>query len=344
MKHFVISAVALTLPGISAAQQRPAAAKSKPAAAKAKRAAAKVPAEVKPGSAAQAGTGSAGTRNVVLTVAGEEITAEEYDTLLQSLPEQMRAQAQGPNKRQVAEQIIRVKLLAAEARKRGLDKEKLTQARIAFATENLLAGAVFNEMMQKTSADEATLRKRYEAQKGQYESAEARHILVKFKGSPVPQREGKPELSEEEALAKTQDLRKRLLGGEDFAKLAKEESDDAGSGAAGGTLGSFGRGQMVGPFEEAAFKLPIGQVSEPIKTQFGYHLIIVDKRENKTFDEVRTQLAEQAKPEAARQSVEDLRKTATVVLNETYFGAEVKPPVSGAPATPAAPPVPSPAK
>lgn len=72
-----------------------------------------------------------------------------------------------------------------------------------------------------------------------------------------------------EALAAIERLKK----GESFANLAKELSIDKGSGKKGGDLGSFGRGMMVRPFEEAAFKLERGQLSEPVKTEFGYHII-----------------------------------------------------------------------
>ena len=80
-------------------------------------------------------------------------------------------------------------------------------------------------------------------------------------------------------LALAEALRARILAGEDFAELARQYSDDPGSGAEGGDLGWFGRGQMVPVFEEAAFSLPIGQVSEPIKSDFGYHLIEVLERD-----------------------------------------------------------------
>src|SRR4030095_104336 len=91
---------------------------------------------------------------------------------------------------------------------------------------------------------EADGQKYYDAHKGEYEKIKARHILIRFKGSPVPAGE-KKDLTEEEALAKTKALRARIVGGEDFATIAKAESDDTGSGAAGGSLDFFGPGQMV---------------------------------------------------------------------------------------------------
>jgi len=80
------------------------------------------------------------------------------------------------------------------------------------------------------------------------------HILVK---------------KQSEALA----IMEKLKSGEKFGKLAKELSIDSGSAKRDGSLGYFGRGAMVKPFEEAAFNLPIGETSEPIKTEFGYHII-----------------------------------------------------------------------
>jgi len=89
-----------------------------------------------------------------------------------------------------------------------------------------------------------------------------------------------------EALALANELRSRILAGEDFAALAAAYSDDTGSGANGGDLGWFGKGRMVAPFEEAAFSLPIGQVSEPVKTDFGYHLIeVLEKDPARAKDE-----------------------------------------------------------
>lgn len=85
--------------------------------------------------------------------------------------------------------------------------------------------------------------------------------------------------SEAEALALAESIRERILAGEDFAALAAEYSDDPGSGATGGDLGWFGRGRMVPEFEEAAFGLALNEVSEPIKTDFGFHLIEVIDRD-----------------------------------------------------------------
>ncbi|MBC7924530.1 MAG: peptidylprolyl isomerase [Bryobacteraceae bacterium] len=285
---------------------------------------------------------SAEDTKVVMTFGDQKITAKEFDRLIDALPDQYRAQARGPMKRQMAEQIARVMMLAAEARKRGLDKDAQTQSRIRFQEDNLLAGVTYNDMVQKMSVDDAMIQKYYDEHKNEFETVQARHILVKFKGSPVPTREGKAELSEEQALAKVQELKKQLAGGSDFAALAKAESDDAGSGANGGELGSFPRGQMVPAFDEIAFKLPVAEVSEPVKTQFGYHLIRVDKHETRTLAEVKGELSGKLKPEAARKAVEDLQKAANLKLDDAYFGPVPAAPAPGIVPAPGAPGAPAP--
>jgi parvulin-like peptidyl-prolyl isomerase len=136
------------------------------------------------------------------------------------------------------------------------------------------------------------------------EQIRARHILLRVRPeeptpTPVPEGQPTPEPTatatalpegaptptptpgprdDAATLALANELRTRLLAGEDFAALAEEYSDD-GSSASGGDLGWFARGAMVAPFEEAAFALAVDEISEPVKTDFGYHLIQVLERD-----------------------------------------------------------------
>jgi hypothetical protein len=93
-----------------------------------------------------------------------------------------------------------------------------------------------------------------------------------------------PELDSKQNRSKAEDILKRVRAGEDFAKLAKEFSTDPGSKDKGGDLGWFGHGQMVPEFEQAAFALQPGQVSDLVQTKFGYHIIKVDERKTETKD------------------------------------------------------------
>lgn len=100
------------------------------------------------------------------------------------------------------------------------------------------------------------------------ESVRASHILLMYQGSS----RSTATRSKDQALSQINDLKTQIDGGADFASLAQQHSD-CPSKAKGGDLGTFGRGQMVKPFEDAAFTMPVGQTSGVVETPFGYHLI-----------------------------------------------------------------------
>jgi len=257
---------------------------------------------------------------VVLTIGEEKITAAEFDRLIDMIPEQYRAQMRTTGRRQFAERMIMFKVMSQEAHRLKLEDTAAFKDQLAFQTEQLLANQYYQNLQSTTKADEAAERKYYEEHKSDYLQLKARHILIRFKGSPVPLKKDAKELTEEEALAKAQDIRKKLVDGADFATLAKAESDDAGSGANGGDLGTFGHGRMVPAFEEVAFKIPVGELSEPVKSQFGYHIIKVESRNEKTFVEVRAEIEKKLNGELVKKTMDDLKAATPVVMNPDYFG------------------------
>lgn len=133
--------------------------------------------------------------------------------------------------------------------------------------------------------------------------------------TPTPEPTPAPR-TEAEALALAQDIRKRLDAGEDFASLAVQYSDDSGSKTAGGELGWYARGGgFVQEFEDAAFALQAGQISDPVKTQFGYHIIQVEERDpNRELD---AYTVAQKKQEAFDKWLADIRAAANIVRNWT---------------------------
>ena len=257
---------------------------------------------------------------VVLTIGDEKITAADLDRLIDTIPEQYRARIRAAGRRQFAENVVSLKVLAQEGRRRKLDESPAFKAQLAYQAEQLLAQQLYQNLQTTTKVDEATAQKYYDEHKGEYVQIKARHILIRVKGSAVPLRKDQKELTDEEALAKAQEIRKKLLDGGDFDALAKAESDDATSGAKGGDLGTFGHGRMVPAFEQVAFTIPVGQLSEPVKSQFGYHLIKVESRQEKTFVEVRAEIERKLAGETVRKTVEDLKTSAHVVMNPDYFG------------------------
>ena len=156
--------------------------------------------------------------------------------------------------------------------------------------------------------DEELLRQRYDEQRDQLttpETREARHILI-----TVP--EDADDAAVEAARKKLLDISKRIEAGEDFSDLAREFSQDPGSASDGGSLGEIERGMMVKPFEDVLFALQPGQISDPVRTQFGWHLIRLDRVNpggTRSLDEVRDRLADEIRTEQAETQIYDLAET-----------------------------------
>lgn len=257
---------------------------------------------------------------VVLTVGDVKMTAGQLDQIVDSLPEQARPMYRGAGRKQLGDNLVKVLVLSQEGRKLGLDQTPAYKTQTMFQLANVLAGFVYAQMNKDAKVDDDTMRKYYDEHKSEFEEAHARHILVRMQGSPVPLKPGQKDLTETDAFAKAQELEKELQAGADFAALAKKESDDAGSGANGGDLPPFHHGQMVPTFEQAAFAMEPGKTSDPVKSQFGYHIIKLESKSIKSFDDVKADLEKKLKPQAVQKAVDDLQKKSTVVMDPVYFG------------------------
>jgi parvulin-like peptidyl-prolyl isomerase len=257
---------------------------------------------------------------VVITFGTTKVTKSEWEGFVQALPPQIQAEATGPNKKKVAEQYAELRMMAEEARKRKIDQTPAAKVQISLQMDQMLAQMLFRDLQATAKVDSTAVQKYYDEHKSEYEEVKARHILVRFKDSRVPLREGQKELSDAEAMAKAQELKKKLDAGADFAELAKAESDDTGTGAQGGDLGKFGRGQMVPEFDTAVFAQPVGKIGDPVRSAFGYHLIKVEERTSKSIDEMKDQIEKQLRPELAKQEVEAIKKVNAIGVDEAYFG------------------------
>jgi parvulin-like peptidyl-prolyl isomerase len=270
---------------------------------------------------------------VVLTVDDVKITAGDFYSYIDTLPQNIRENARGASRGKFAENVIKVQMLAQEARRRKLDQDPVVQKQIAYYVDTMLASRLFEVTANNATITDETLREFYEKHKGEYERVRARHILIRFQGSPMPVAPGKQEITVEEALTKVQELRKRIEAGEDFAEVAKAESDDIGSAQQGGDLGFFKRKHMVPEFDEMAFSLKVGQLSEPVRSPYGFHLIQVEQREEKTLEELKPELEKRLRPQLADGVFRKLQEKTTITADEAFFGG----PVTLAPPSPAAP-------
>ncbi|MBI4889228.1 MAG: peptidylprolyl isomerase [Acidobacteria bacterium] len=350
MRVFLLSMLAAALWAQTSAPKPAAAAAPKPAQTAKPAPAAKPAAAAAAKSAAPAASAA---DPVVFTAGSTRMTRSQFDNLMENLPDTIKSQL-GPNspeaRRRFAEQLGDIVNFAEEARKLKLAEKPGPKVQIYLQQESGLAALYYQHLSETQKPTDADVAAWYTAHAAEFENAKARHILIRFKGSRVPIQPGKADLSEAEALAKAQAIRERIIKGEDFAAVAKAESDDTGSGAQGGDLGSFGRGRMVPAFEQAAFSLPVGEVSQPVKSAFGYHIIQVQERGAKPLAEVKDEITKQLTTENAQKAMKAFKETTKTTLDTTYFGAP-QPPAApaaapGAPAAPAAPaaPQPKPAK
>ena len=175
---------------------------------------------------------------------------------------------------------------------KGISDETLTQ----FYYNQFYRDAYFKEIKAGMTTLEADAKAYYEANKDSFavDEVTASHILVK-----------------EEATAK--EILEKLKAGEKFEDLAKQYGTD-GTKDTGGSLGTFGRGQMVAEFEEAAFALQPGEISDVVKTEFGYHIIkLTDKNQGtKTYDEVKETITSTLVSQEAEKKIKELKTSAKV--------------------------------
>lgn len=259
---------------------------------------------------------------VVATVNGTPIRQSEVTIALEDIGGGLPPQLQGAQREEyVLSFLTDMTLLAKAAEAQKLDQSPEFQQRLAYARTKALMEAMMMQEAKRAVTAEAKRKTYDEFVKSAPAEAEvrARHILV-----------------EDETKAK--EIAKKAKAGEDFSKLAKENSKDSADD--GGDLGYFTKEQMVPEFAEAAFKLEKGQVSDPVKTQFGWHVIKVEDKRQKpvpSYEQVEDQVEQYLVRKAQADMVTKLRTDAKVEKTAA--------PAAPAAATPAAPaPAADPAK
>lgn len=235
---------------------------------------------------------------VVARVNGNEITWSDLEAARDSLPPEYQQVPIEQLYEPLLERVIDAELLLVEARERDYANDPAVQERLARAEEGVLREALVRDQLEQATSDEA-LRAAYEqrSQSPEFERQEvkARHILLE---------------DQETANAVIEELE----GGGDFASLAQERSTGP-SASDGGDLGWFARDAMVAPFAEAAFALEPGSyTSEPVETQFGWHVIMVEETRTAapSFEEVAPELRQTAEQAALQNIITTAREGAEV--------------------------------
>ena len=199
-------------------------------------------------------------------------------------------------KRVLLQYLIENELMAAAGQKDSLDKTDSFPGRAAYHQRRALRDAFFDVRISEavTEADAKKIFDEKIAGLKPEQQVRARHILVATE-------------------AEAKEIAERLKKGDDFAALAKEKSKDPN--AEGGDLGFFSRDQMLKPFEDAAFALDVGQISEPVQTQFGWHIIKLEEKRDQplpTFDQVKAVIIAQLVQAKAQEVIGGLRDAAKI--------------------------------
>lgn len=272
-----------------------------------------------------------------MTVGDHKLTVTDFNQIMEIFPAQQRNYYSGPGKQKFADDFSQLLILSDEARRQKVDEEPTVKKRLNLLADQTLVQALVQKIQGDIKISDDEVQKYYTAHLKDYDEVKARHILIRPKSSPAPLPEGKKELTDEEAKAKAEEIYKQVtMPGVDFAAVAKAESYDQGSAPRGGDLGTFHHGQMVPEFDAAAFALKPGEISQPVKTQFGYHVILVEERKTRTKDEAKSDIENTLRREKLEQSLDGIKKSEKVELNEQFF-----PPAS--PPSPPKPPVVPPA-
>jgi peptidyl-prolyl cis-trans isomerase C len=257
---------------------------------------------------------------VVARVNGVDIKQSNLDFATSEVGAGLANYTPADRERVLLQLVIENELMAGAAAKDNLDKAENFADRVKYHYRRALRDA-FVDARIRGAVSEAVAKKIYEEKIGsmkQEQEVHARHILV-------------------DTEAEAKEVADRLKKGEDFATLAKEKSKDK---AEGGDLGLFTQGQMVKPFEDAAFALQAGQISQPVQTQFGWHIIKVEEKRNKplpSFDQVKEAILVQLMQQKAQEVVTGLRESAKIEVVDPDLKKAMDDAASKTPAPPVQP-------
>jgi peptidyl-prolyl cis-trans isomerase C len=256
-----------------------------------------------------------GSDQVIARVDGKEIRQSDLALAEADIGQNLPPSAPEARRDALLTYLIDVAILANAAEAKKIPQEPGFDRRLAFARQKVLMEAMMDQET-KTAASEAAMKKLYDeslARSKPEEEVRARHILVDNED-------------------KAKEIVGKLKAGGDFAALAKAESKDTGS-ADGGDLGYFTKDQMVPEFAEAAFKLDKGALSDPVKTQFGWHVIRVEDKRTKSappYDAVKDQLESYLARRAQAELVGKLRESAKIERIPQKTDAPAATPPAGA--------------
>lgn len=228
---------------------------------------------------------------ILATVQGNAITESDIDATIASLGSRGEGYNNPQGRQMILEQAINKKLLVLDAEKNLYEYDNEFKAELAKIKEELLANFAIKKALENISVTDEEVKNEFDKNSDKFkkdESVAASHILV-------------------DTEEKAKELIEKIQNGEISFEDAARENSSCPSGQNGGSLGEFTRGQMVSEFDTACFSMEVGKISEPVKTQFGYHIIKVtakNEAQQMSFDEVKDSLKQQMVAEKQQNAYE----------------------------------------
>jgi peptidyl-prolyl cis-trans isomerase C len=251
-----------------------------------------------------------GPNSVVATVGGQDITEADLAFAAEDLGQDLQQVPQDQVRAVLLAQMIDLKLMAQAGHAAKLEDSDLYKQRLSYLTDRSLRRAYTKQLVSDAITPDQ-IKAEYDKEIAAMPSAEeihARHILVS---------------SEDDAKA----IKAQLDGGADFAALAKAKSIEPGAKDSGGDLGYFTQDKMVKPFGDAAFALKVNEISQPIQTQFGWHIIqVLDRRPaaKPTLQALTQQIGQQLYVTKYRALFDQLRKAAKIDIADPTLKQQVE--------------------
>lgn len=258
--------------------------------------------------------------DVLAKVGDRKITVEEFEAFVATLPPHMQTRAATPSgKKQILEHRVRETLISVEAEKRGIADRPDVRQQIEAARQRILLQELMKDVQREVQVTDEDVTAHFEQNKDRFRTPEryrAQQILLKL----APNADAK---ASSVAYSKAVDARRRVLRGEAFDKVAREVSEDPNA-EKGGDLGYVERGRFNADFEKAALALKKGEVSEPFKTSFGWHVVkLIDRAaeepaelNDRVMDQIRRQLVPRKKQESFEAFMNTLRDRYEVKIDE----------------------------
>lgn len=244
---------------------------------------------------------------VLATVNGVNITEEDVTRLIARYPQENRAYLNSPQGRnQLLSEMVSFELMYNKGKELNLENSEEYKAQLKAMEKDLLTQYTINKLFEGVQISPEDVRAHYENNKEAFVEppmVSAKHILVD---------------SEDKAKELYNDIKAEKLS---FEEAAMQYSS-CPSKEQGGSLGEFSRGMMVPEFENAAFSMSVGEISEPVKSQFGYHLIKLESKKEQTekaFEEVQGQVAQQLIQEKRTQHFSNMIEELTEKYGVKYY-------------------------